>query len=80
MGGSSDYSVGNPDFSFVQFRANLLLRWEHIPGSDIFLVWSPSATGFADPTATLIEGLDDQIAQQQLENIFLIKATYRFIL
>ena len=27
--GVPDYSFGNPDFNFVQFRSNLVLRWEY---------------------------------------------------
>lgn len=78
--GIVDYTIGNPDFSFVQFRSNLVLRWEYIPGSEIFLVWSQGTTGFANPGESLISGLNDQIIKQQPENIFLIKATYRFLL
>jgi hypothetical protein len=29
--GTPDYNVSNPDFSFVQFRSNLVVRWEYIP-------------------------------------------------
>ena len=34
-----DYAFEKPDFSSVQFRSNLVIRWEYIPGSEIFLVW-----------------------------------------
>ena len=34
--GTTDYEIDNPDFSFVQFRSNLVVRWEYIPGSEIF--------------------------------------------
>ncbi|MCK5678404.1 MAG: hydrolase, partial [Flavobacteriaceae bacterium] len=44
--GNPDYSFDEPDFAFVQFRSNLVLRWEYIPGSEIFLVWSQGTTGF----------------------------------
>ncbi len=78
--GSTDYSIGNPDFAFVQFRSNLVLRWEYIPGSEIFVVWSQGVTGFGDPDDSLGRSLDRQILGQQPNNTFLIKATYRFIL
>lgn len=29
----------NPDFSFNEFRSNLVVRWEYLPGSTIYLVW-----------------------------------------
>ncbi|AXT51451.1 hydrolase [Aquimarina sp. BL5] len=79
-GGGVDYTFDNPDFAFVQFRSNLVLRWEYIPGSEIFLVWSQGVTSFGDPGDHLFRSLDNQILDQQPENTFLIKATYRFVL
>ncbi|WP_299219519.1 DUF5916 domain-containing protein [uncultured Aquimarina sp.] len=79
-GGGVDYTFDDPDFAFVQFRSNLVLRWEYIPGSEIFLVWSQGVTGFGDPGDHLFRSLDNQILDQQPENTFLIKATYRFVL
>lgn len=29
----------NPDFSFNEFRSNLVARWEYLPGSTLYLVW-----------------------------------------
>ena len=78
LDGTSDYEIGNPDFSFVQFRSNLVVRWEYIPGSEVFLVWSQGVTGSGDPTEHLFTNLDNQILGQKKENSFLIKATYRF--
>lgn len=78
--GNSDYSFYNPDFSFVQFRSNLVMRWEYIPGSELYFVWSQGITGFVDPSEGLANGLEQGILNQKPENIFLIKATYRFVL
>lgn len=78
--GTTDYKIFNPNFSFVQFRSNLVMRWEYKPGSEIFLVWSQGITGNANPNNNLLEGLDSQILGRKPENIFLIKATYRFVL
>ena len=77
--GSVDYSIGNPDFAYVQFRSNLVVRWEYIPGSEIFLVWSQGTTGLGNPNDDLFRSLDSQILGRKPENIFLIKATYRFL-
>jgi hypothetical protein len=76
--GTTDYSFDKPDFSFVQFRSNLVVRWEYIPGSEIFLVWSQGVTGSGNPDDGLFTGLDNQILGQEKNNTFLIKATYRF--
>jgi len=37
--GPDSYSFTNPDFSFREFRSNLVARWEYRPGSTIYLVW-----------------------------------------
>ncbi len=76
--GATDYEIENPDFSFVQFRSNLVVRWEYIPGSEIFLVWSQGVTGSGNPSENLFANLDNQVLGQEKENTFLIKATYRF--
>ena len=77
--GAVDYNFRNPDFAFVQFRSNLVLRWEYIPGSEIFLVWSQGITGSGDPNNSFRNIIDNQLLRQQPQNTFLIKATYRFI-
>ena len=62
-------------------RSNLVVRWEYIPGSEIFLVWSQGITGFDNNgEANFNTIVDNQIFNQQPQNTFLIKATYRFVL
>ena len=39
------FSFANPDFSFRQFRSNLVVRWEYTPGSSLYVVWSQGRTG-----------------------------------
>ena len=78
--GTIDYSFENPDFSYVQFNSNLVLRWEYIPGSELFLVWSQGVTGDVSTSNGLFEGFEAGVLDQRPQNIFLVKATYRFIL
>lgn len=78
--GTIDYRIGNPDFSFIQYRSNLVLRWEYVPGSEIFLVWSQGIDASGNPQRDLFSNFDTNILHRKPENIFLIKATYRFIL
>lgn len=78
--GQSDYSFNNPDFNVVQFNSNLVMRWEYIPGSELFLVWSQGLRSNLDSGLSLLDGFESGIIDQQPQNIFLIKATYRFIL
>lgn len=80
--GEVDYSFDKPDFNFVQFRSNLVLRWEYIAGSEVYLVWSQGTTpdAFGDLDTKLGRSLFDNIFDDQGRNIFLVKFTYRFLL
>ncbi len=79
--GNTDYSFDKPDFSIAQFRSNLVVRWEYIPGSEIFVVWSQGINGFEADGSGKFDGIADRlIFKQKPENTFLIKATYRFVL
>lgn len=77
---SIDYTFGNPDFSIIEFRSNLVARWEYIPGSEIFLVWSQGISKGGNPMDDLLPSLNDNIFGQPAHDIFLVKATYRFML
>ena len=80
LDGNVDYSMSNPDFSIVQFNSNLVVRWEYVPGSELFLVWSQGIRTSVSMDEGLLGGLQSGIIDYQPQNIFLIKATYRFIL
>ena len=75
----TDYSFSNPDFNFLQFRSNLVLRWEYTPGSEIFLVWTQSTTSTTDPEKGIFSSLTDDLFSEKINNIFLMKFTYRFL-
>ncbi len=40
--GEVDVEFGEPDFKFIYFQSNMVLRWEYMPGSTLFLVWTQS--------------------------------------
>lgn len=80
--GVTDYSFRQPDFNFVQFRSNLIVRWEYKAGSELYLVWSQSNTppdASSDLGTPLAESLFDHAFANQGRNIFLIKLTYRLL-
>ncbi len=82
MDGTTDYSFSKPDFNFVQFRSNLVVRWEYKPGSELYLVWSQGNTpdASADLDRPLANSLfDNAFSNGQARNIFLVKCTYRFV-
>jgi hypothetical protein len=79
--GITDYSFSKPDFNFVQFRSNLVMRWEYRAGSELYLVWSQSNTpnANADLDTPVFRSLFDNAFAEQSRNIFLVKWTYRFL-
>ena len=76
-----DYEVENPDFNFVEFRSNMVLRWEYTPGSTLFLVWNQNRSDNLPLNRNYrMNSLSDGLWNTYPNNIFLIKYTYRFIL
>ncbi|MFP4622015.1 MAG: DUF5916 domain-containing protein [Bacteroidales bacterium] len=75
--GSTDYTFGAPDFNVLQFKSNLVARWEYTPGSAVYLVWSQNRNGF-NPTGnfSLQNDLNDLFGIYP-ENVLLLKLTYR---
>ncbi|MEN8881549.1 MAG: hypothetical protein ABF263_04375 [Polaribacter sp.] len=67
------------DFSFTQLQTNLVVRWEYIPGSELFLVWARGSSGFQDVNDSLTESISRQVFDAPAQDTFLIKATYRFV-
>ena len=79
--GTKDYQFGKPDFNFVQFRSNLVARWEYRPGSELYLVWSQGNTpnAFNELDTPIGQSLWDNAFASQARNNFLVKWTYRFL-
>jgi hypothetical protein len=73
-----EITFNNPDFNFRQFRLNLVLRWEYLPGSILFLVWSNGI----DDNARLgtLSFRDDlqSLFSAASNNVFLLKISYWF--
>ncbi|MBM3435172.1 MAG: carbohydrate binding family 9 domain-containing protein [Bacteroidetes bacterium] len=75
--GNWDYSIENPNFNFFEFRSNLVVRWEYIPGSTLYLVWSQ---GRSDSNELGIFDFDknfNDLWTVVAHNVFLIKASFR---
>jgi hypothetical protein len=78
--GSADYTFDNPDFNFRQFRSNLVIRWEYLPGSTLYLVWSQGRTSNAN-RGIFSYGEDlRQLFDIVPHNVFLLKFSYWFSL
>jgi len=74
------YSINNPDFTFTQFRSNLVFRWEYKPGSQVFLVWGNERTSSRNDSSSKVNKAMSQLNDVFPNNIFLIKLNYWFSL
>lgn len=68
----------NPDFKDFAFLSNLVFRWEYVPGSTIYLVWSQNRSE-TDKLAQFNMGKDfSNIYKIYPHDVFMVKLSYRF--
>ncbi len=72
------YSFANPDFSFRQFRSNLVVRWEYRPGSSLFVVWSQGRTDHRASWQRSFGTNWDDLWGTRPQNVFMVKLSYWF--
>ena len=74
------WGLNNPEFTFTQFRSNLVFRWEYQPGSKIYLVWANERTLYqAEPTEAIFQAFKG-LGNVFPSNVFLVKINYWFSL
>lgn len=72
------FSFNNPDFNFKSLRGTVVLRWEYLPGSTLYLVWTQNRADYAHPgDFNFSRDLHDLFTALG-DNIFLIKISYRW--
>jgi len=74
---ASSWNFENPDFSFSQFRSNLVFRWEYHRGSTLYLVWSHDRSdwqGIYNPVSEITGDLFGMGGN----NIFMFKLNFWF--
>jgi hypothetical protein len=80
IGPATSFGIGDPNFNYKSLRGNAVLRWEYLPGSTIYFVWTQSREDYKDP-GSLKFGRDfSNLLDANSDNIFMIKATYWFSL
>jgi hypothetical protein len=74
--GANAINVDNPDFHFLSLRGSAVLRWEYMPGSTLYLVWTQNRQN-TDPLAEFNFGRSmSSLLDLNADNIFLIKLSY----
>lgn len=68
--------IGNPDFNFISLRGNAVVRWEYMPGSVLYLVWTQTRSNETNTGSFQLDNSVNQLLNIQPDNIFLMKFTY----
>jgi hypothetical protein len=77
-GPAEAFSFYNPDFNLKSLRGTVVLRWEYLPGSTLYFVWTQNRADYAHPgDFNLGRDLKDLLTAPG-DNIFLIKISYRW--
>ena len=77
-GPALEFAFANPDFNVKSLRGTAVFRWEYRPGSTFYFVWTQNRQDFANP-GDLDFGRDlGDLISAKGDNIFMLKATYRF--
>jgi len=75
-GQSESKTIDNPNFNYISLRGNAVLRWEYLPGSTLFLVWTQSRQD-VDSNGDFRFGKSlDNLFGVRPDNIFMIKLSY----
>jgi len=74
--GMNSFSIDNPDFTVLSMRSTVVLRWEFILGSTLFLVWQQNRSDFLSSGARAnLDDLADSITAPGA-NTLAVKLSY----
>ena len=65
-----------PSFSVGSLRGNAVLRWEYMPGSALFLVWTQQRDDFESLGEFDLARQSRRVFDAQADNVFLVKLSY----
>ena len=78
--GADDYGFYKPDFHFLQFRSNMVLRWEYKTGSSLYLVWSQGRTDVQQDGENNLSQYLNELRDIHPRNDFMLKISYLVVL
>jgi len=72
------YSFNAPDFSFNEFRSNLVFRWEYRPGSTFYFAWIHSLSNRRNQYVSSWRDNLDTMLDLPSNNTFMVKMNFWF--
>ena len=77
-GPSPAFSFYNPDFNLKSLRGTAVLRWEYLPGSTLYFVWTQNRADYGYPGDLNLERDLKALFNAPGDNVLLIKISYRW--
>jgi hypothetical protein len=73
---STTYTPANQDFNFKSLRGNAVLRWEYLPGSTLYFVWTQSREDVENIGSFQFGPSMRRMTLSRPDNIIMVKLTY----
>jgi hypothetical protein len=71
------YPLEEQDFNYAALNSTFIIRWEYIPGSTLYMVWTRAMSESNEDYNDLDISRDlDRLFSGDSENVFLVKASY----
>lgn len=77
-GPAQTFQFGNPNFNYKSLRGTAVLRWEVMPGSILYFVWSHDQSNFDDPGDFSLGRDWKNLLKSEGNNVLAVKFSYWF--
>lgn len=74
--GIAEYSFESGDFRIRELRSNLVLRWEYLPGSTLFFIWSHGRSSETEDGSTKLGPNLTALGRERGEHVLMLKLSY----
>lgn len=68
--------ISNPDFNYISLRGNAVLRWEYMPGSALYFVWTQSREDVTPDGEFQFGKSFNNLLSVRPDNIIMLKVSY----
>jgi len=76
LNNAKSFSISNPDFNFKSLRGNLVLRYEILPGSVLYLAWTHGRVNEDNPGVFNFSRDFKNLWNSPADNVILLKFSY----
>jgi hypothetical protein len=75
-GSGPGFSIADPNFNYKSLRANAVFRWEYMPGSTIYFVWTNEKMDYESRGDFAVDRDVSRLFRTAPDNVYSVKITY----